>query len=702
MVQRSLDVRRYVRRNRTEFLGLLVTMTTASLFVMAEAAIASQQVPQVPLAGRTLAKFVDPLPVFVTSSQDLRVKGTNLVITMEEFQQKILPSTFVYPADFTGGTWVWGYKIIDGGTTRGPHYPGFTVEAQRNVPTTVKYVNNLHRPDGSPPILQSYLTTDQSIHWADPLGCMMAMPGCGMMPYAGARPAVAHLHGGEVPSAFDGGPDSWFTPGLGIRGSGFVSDTYTYPNGQEPATLWYHDHALGVTRLNVYGGLAAFYLLRGGGDTGVGNALKLPAGDKEIELAIQDKQFDTNGQLYYPDVGLNLMDHPFWQPEFFGDVIVVNGKTWPYLNVEPRRYRFRMVDGSNARFYELRLMDRTCTVEGPPMYQIGTDGGLMDKPAVLNDPQVKNSPRLVLGPGERADIIVDFSGMSGKTFTLVNSAKAPYPAGTPADPSTVGQIMQFRVNLPLSGVDTTFNPALPGATLRGGAGQPAAVTKLANGVGGLGAGVSPDAHRQLTLNEVMGMGGPLEVLLNNSKWGADVTEQPQVGATEIWEIINLTADAHPMHLHLVQFQLVNRQAFNASKYMKAYDAAFTGGVFMPSAGPPLPYNSGTNGNALGGNPDVTPFLQDGIKLPGANEVGWKDTVKMFPGQVTRIVVRMAPQDVAVDDVSAGENWFPFDPTADMDVEDDGYGSPGGPGYVWHCHIVDHEDNEMMRPLKVTP
>jgi FtsP/CotA-like multicopper oxidase with cupredoxin domain len=309
---------------------------------------------------------------------------------------------------------------------------------------------------------------------------------------------------------------------------------------------------------------------------------------------------------------------------------------------------------------------------------------------------------LVIAPGERADIIVDFAGMSGKTLTLVNSAKAPYPAGTPADPATVGQIMQFRVNLPLSGVDTTFNPALPGATLRGGTGQSAAVTKLANGLGGLGASVTPDVRRQLTLNEVMGMGGPLEVLLNNSKWGANVSEQPTVGATEVWEIVNLTADAHPIHLHLVQFQLINRQAVNVSRYAKAYAAAFTGGAYMPAAGPPLPYVPAIAGGILGGNPDVTPFLQDGIKPPGANEVGWKDTVEMFPGQVTRIVVRLAPQDVAVGDVSPGINWFPFDPTADMSVDEDDFGFPGGPGYVWHCHIVDHEDNEMMRPLTVAP
>jgi len=192
----------------------------------------------------------------------------------------------------------------------------------------------------------------------------------------------------------------------------------------------------------------------------------------------------------------------------------------------------------------------------------------------------------------------------------------------------------------------------------------------------------------------MGPGGPLEVLLNNTKWDGTmsglpapgITELPQVGSTEVWEIINLTADAHPIHLHLVQFQLLSRQRFQINKYLKAYAAAF-GGAFVPAAGPPGLYGTPNADLAVGGNPAVGPYLQGKAMPPAPNEAGWKDTVIMYPREVTRIVVRFAPQDIAVGGTTPGRNDFAFDPSAE-------------PGYVWHCHILDHEDNEMMRPYKV--
>ena len=694
---------------------LIVTVIFALCAGIVGNAYASFLVPQTSLPGKTIPKYIDQLPTFVGA----RVNGTlPLTVTMQEFQQQILPGP--NPAlGITGfpATTVWGYKIFDGTNTSGPHYPAFTIEAQRHIPTTVTYINSLINP-----VLQRFITVDQTVHWADPLGlmCMIQNVDCSAtpsdpccQPYSGSVPAVVHLHGSEVPSAFDGGPDAWFTPN-GITGPGYVTNTYTYPNGQEPTTMFFHDHALGATRLNLYAGLVGFFLLRGDGDTGVGNSLSLPAGPYEIEIAIQDKQFDTNGQLLFPDgspCGLNGCPpnpsvHPFWNPEFFGDVIVVNGKTWPYLNVEPRRYRFRFVDGSNARFYELRLMNEVTRKAGPAFYQIGTDGGLLDKPVMLSNSANPKAPRLFIAPGERADIIVDFSGYAGQTLTLVNSAKAPFPSGTPPDPQTVGQIMQFRVNLPLSGTDNSFNPAVRGATLRGGPNQQSAIVRLANGAGALAAGVVPDKVRQLTLNEVEGPeeespGGPEEVLLNNSKWGAPFTENPRVGSTEVWEIINTTADTHPIHVHELQFQLINRQRYNADRYEKAYQAAFPGGEYIPASGQPMPYNTVNADGAIGGNPAISPYLQGPVIPPVPNEAGWKDTFKMNPGEVTRVVIRWAQQDIPVTGVSAGTNTFPFDPTAPIGTTDI-FGFPGGPGYVWHCHIVDHEDNEMMRPYQVLP
>jgi FtsP/CotA-like multicopper oxidase with cupredoxin domain len=623
-----------------------------------------------------------------------------------------------------------------------------TIEAVRGTPTTVTYVNNLP-PNGGQ--VQKLITVDQSIHWADPLETGMSM-----VSYVGPPPAVGHLHGGEVPSAFDGGPEAWFTPN-GIHGPAYPgsgnSATYTYPNQQEAATLWFHDHALGATRLNVYAGMAAFYLLRDPYDTGkADNPLKLPAGAFEIEMAIQDRQFDTNGQLYWPDgsgPGLNdtppnPLIHPFWIPEFFGDVMIVNGAPWPYLEVEPRRYRFHLLDGCNARFLELFLVDQATKGAGPPIWVIGTEGGLLDVSVKLNDPakfdpnKLKpNPPLLLMAPGERYDVIIDFTGLAGKTFILRNAAKAPYPAGDPDDGTTSGLVLMLKVTKPLSSADTTYNPA-SGQPLRGGSNQMPAIVRLANpATGRLASGVSAQVKRQLTLIEVGSEEGPVEVLVNNSRYDGKIddtatpiagsqadrhgnwlTELPKVGSSEIWEIINTTGDAHPIHLHLVQFQLMNRQAFDVTKYRALYDTQFLGGqyggiiptldgpawgtvnyqpgAYIPGYGPPNNYFQPNAEGALGGNPAVGPFLKGPVITPTTlnsagqshpdahpNEAGWKDTIQANPGQVTRVAVRFTPQDVPISE-TYGQNLYPFDPTT-------------GPGYVWHCHIVDHEDNEMMRP-----
>jgi len=229
------------------------------------------------------------------------------------------------------------------------------------------------------------------------------------------------------------------------------------------------------------------------------------------------------------------------------------------------------------------------------------------------------------------------------------------------------------------------------------------MVRLADPVAGtLAAGIVPNVKRQLVLVEVEGPGGPVEVLINNSRFdgleegtttpipdstpvnGNFVTEVPQLGSTEVWEIINTTADAHPIHIHLIQFQLINRQMFNVTQYRQTYDSLFPGGLFMPGFDPPDPYNTPNAAGAVGGNPDVGPFLQDGTQPPLPQEAGWKDTFKMFPGQVTRVVVRFTPQANPAGTTVAGTNYFPFDPTT-------------GPGYMTHCHILDHEDNEMMRP-----
>jgi spore coat protein A len=338
-------------------------------------------------------------------------------------------------------------------------------------------------------------------------------------------------------------------------------------------------------------------------------------------------------------------------------------------------------------------------------WQIGTDGGLLDRPVAIRDRGSQGARRLLLAPAERADIIVDFAAFRGETLLLLNSAAAPYPSGDALDPQTNGQIMQFRVDLPPQGADSSYDPKLPGATLRGRSHQPPAIVRLTSSERGgtIAAGVTISKRRQLVMIEFEGEDGPLEALLNNTRWtgkretsgtpipgfkpdghGNWLSELPQVGSAELWEIINLTDDAHPMHIHLVQFQLLNRQKIDADRYHDTWSTAFPGGGFIPGYGPPRPYDIPNDDFALGGNLAISPFLDGQPLPPEASETGWKDTVTSFPGEVTRIVVRWAPLDAPVNAVKAGENLYPFDPTL-------------GPGYVWHCHVLDHEDNDMMRP-----
>lgn len=654
----------------------------ASLALALSAAAAGAQ--QVPLPGASIPKFVDPVP------QPARLNGTNtspanpIVVRLEEFQQKVLPAQMYagLGAPWKSGTYVWSY-VIPG---RPRTYPGATIEARRGRPTTVKFINNLQGPGGSAPFLQSLITVDQTMHWADPLGQHGATTA-----YVGPVPAVAHLHGAETPSSTDGGPDAWWTPGFAHKGPGFVTDTYTYPNSQEATMLWYHDHTLGATRTTVYAGLAAAYMLRDPGN----EPLNLPGGpfdrgsdrygnDFERELILQDRMFDTNGQLLFPAEGVNPEIHPFWVPEFFGDVIVVNGKSWPYMNVEPRRYRFRLVNGSNARFYELHLNDPRPGATEPRIWQIGTDGGLLDAPVALNGGATPLP--LVIAPGERMDLIIDFAGLAGQRIVMTNLANGPYPDGDPVDPATTGQIMQFRVGRTITGgFDTSLNPARTTRLRRSAIERPAAPAQ---------------PTRALTLNEQMGDNGPIAGFVNNTMWEHAASENLTVGDTEVWEIINLTGDTHPVHLHLVQFQVLSRQDFDVDGYMGVY------GMPMEGMGPPLPYGekSAATGFKLGGNPDVTPFLLGSPMPVDDNENGWKDTFRMNPGQVTRVLVRVAPQDAnrqSGGTLTAGMNLFDFDPTAGMDVANDGFGYHGGPGYVWHCHILDHEDNDMMRPMLIT-
>lgn len=506
-----------------------------------------------------LTKYIDRLPIPKTLKPKYKDdEVTYYEVTMVQNKQSLhseMPPTLI-----------WGYE----GT-----YPGPVIDARRNEKVMVKWRNYL--PD------KHFLPVDKTLH--------------GVKDEPEVR-TVVHLHGAEVEPESDGYPEAWFTRNYRQTGPFFTRRIYCYPNRQRATTLWYHDHALGITRLNVYAGLAGFYLIR----DRVEDSLNLPKGDYEIPLLIQDRSFNPDGSLFYPSQPQPPIPgvDPSITPGVDGDTILVNGKVWPYLEVEPRKYRFRLLNGSNHRFYRMKLES------GLPFYQIGSDGGFLEAPVKLDE--------LILAPAERADVIIDFSGYKGKNLILKNDAPSPFPTGAPVDPETTGQIMQFRVVRPLSCKDTSSLPKslYPIVPL------PDFLAKVKRDMTMV---VRPDEY------------GRLIFLLNGMMWHDPVTENPQLGKVEVWNLINNGFATHPVHLHQIEFQVLNRQPFDVPLYNQTQEIKFTG----PPA-PPLP-----------------------------NERGWKDTIRSTPGEITRIVVRFGPY--------TGR-------------------------YVWHCHLLEHEDYDMMRPIDV--
>jgi spore coat protein A, manganese oxidase len=524
-----------------------------------------------------LARYVDPLPI----PPVIRATGKTgevIAIEMRQFVQKVhrdLPPTTL-----------WGYSDT---------WPGPTIEVQSGQPVKINWVSRLPA--------RHLLPVDHSIHGAE-----STIP---------EVRNVAHLHGACVLPDDDGYPDAWFTAN-GEHGPKFNPQPSFYPNCQPSTALWYHDHCLGITRLNMYAGLAGFYIIRDAAEA----ALNLPRGEYEIPLMLQDRLFHRDGSLYYPTVVNGPKEHPLWVQEVFGDHNCVNGKVMPFLEVEPRKYRFRMLNAANSRFYHLRLFNADSTgkvlnetFDVPAFQQIGTDGGLLPSPLELR--------YLLLGPAERFDVVIDFAGLEGKSFSLINDAPAPYTMGGQVDAEDV---MLFKVSKPLQGKDTS---SVPDALVPFEALQPTYTMR----------------ERLLLVSEKErpSDGYVIIGLLGNARWHEPITEDPKAGSTEIWSFVNITGDVHPLHVHLVQFQVLNRQPFDVQTYQQTGKLVFTG--------KPMP--------------------------PESNErPARKDTIKSYPGYVTRIIHR-----------------FDLPP-----------GAPTTPGeemlYVWHCHILEHEDNEMMRPYKV--
>jgi len=725
----------------------------------------AQAVPGGTLDPTTIPKYVTPLVIPPVLHDD---GGTPALpqdppfeVALRQINQQVLPAGF--PA-----TPLWAYG--DPANPATFNNPGFTIEVTKDTMTTVKWVNELvadpvtcrlpkakFKPTGQKPqcdflphVVQDQNgvpIVDQTLHWAAPnQDCLDGTPrtdcrGASDQPYLGPIPMVMHVHGAHVGPGSDGYPEAWWLPaannippGYATNGTFFESangaDTAQalgrgyaldmYPNDQPTTTLWYHDHSLGMTRLNVYAAGAGFWLIRDAndGETGlVSGVLPGPApragdsaaalntpGDavrsavREIPIAIQPKSFNADGTQYYPadraffeglgtggvfadntHVNIPFLPQgtsdiaPVWNPEAFFNTMVVNGSTWPQLDVASERYRLRFVNASDSRFMNLAMFvvnaDGTLGQE-IPFYQIGSEQGLL--PAVVrietgfattlpgdgSDVGSGVTPvpgrfaeqALLLGPAERPDVIVDFSGLAeGTVVRMINTGPdAPFGGfpDVPADPGTTGQVMQFVVNSALNtagGDPSTPAPSLVLDTNPGGVpklGAPAVVQDLAlleeesallcvtidavTGVIDLDPnsvppvcdpvlGSVPFGPKAAVLG-VNGSGGGTVQL-----WDDPIAQNPALGAVEEWELWNWSADAHPIHLHLVKFEVVNRQII--------------GGAVLP----PEPW-----------------------------EAGWKDTAIMYPGEITRV-------------------------KALFDI----------PGlYVWHCHILSHEDNEMMVPYCV--
>jgi spore coat protein A len=624
-------------------------------------------------------------------------------------------------------TTVWGYA---NGTLPATS-PGRTIVARRDAAVTVRWYNGLGTAVSPLPHL---LGVDQTIAMQkDATGKLIS-----------GVPIAVHHHGNDSAPEFDGGPDQWFTPQRNQIGPGITSANqttaaaatapkglnYTYTNRNAEASMhWYHDHADGMTRINAYAGLAGLYIVRDGNEDALVKANWLPTGEYEVPLVIADRVFDDKGQLAYvgdipafngwntvsplatkqllnpdrttafypipaaktldpstgqvvaaapiidPVTGNPVVDSttgyykadttasaydpndafalvagksPTHVPEFYGDVICVNGKAWPTLPVEPRQYRLRLLNGSDSRFYNFRF-ENPITGALIPFSLIATDQGFLNAPVPVPESQQ------LMGPGERMDVLIDFTGMFGTKIQVLNDATFPYPSGQAIMPGDMwGTVMQIDVSKALN----TAKPltALPATkTLRGNTPDSALLPKLTAAPATakvtrkilLGEGCDEYGRIMPLLGTVYGSLGTVADADAGTKAFHDAPDiSPKLGATEVWEFWNTTVDAHPIHMHLVKFRVLNRQVFSATPVAK-------------------PMAQGWTGVRLLAPPVLSPLAADLVPAPDT-EQGWKDTVVCPPGSVTRVVATFEKRGT----------------------------------YVYHCHILGHEEHDMMRWFKV--
>ncbi|WP_405590094.1 multicopper oxidase family protein [Streptomyces sp. NBC_01190] len=572
-----------------------------------------------------LAKFVDALPVPLTAVPDPTVyPGADYYdITMREgiwrFHRDLGPAK------------VWGYwaeNPDDRHKLIGMGYLGPTLDVTVDHPTVVKWRNELPTEHLFPAVIDAIRSGNPQLTPTPP------------PPYQPVQPFpadvdvwnVVHQHGGYTPPQSDGMPKQSYSP-KGVHAESYSTldperakpneAIYGYTNHDASCMLWYHDHAMGMTSINVYAGLAGLYVIRDPADERLG----LPQGEFEIPLVIQDRTFNDDGTLAY-----TMMDQ---QGE---DTPVVNGKAYPFLAVEQRRYRLRVLNASNERFWRLQFVTPTDVLPQPtlPFWLIGTDGGFRKPLQMLN---------FLISPAERYDLIVDFSQMPMGTKIQLTNYNAPvhFPGGNGPE---IREVMEFQVIKPRSGVDRTTPPTrlrLPDVV------PPVEVTPRTR-------------RRQWVVYQ--------QELFHTMTFNAMPFEEPsqdfiENGATEVWEYVNPNHDAHPMHVHLINFQVLNRQPIDAVAYQAQYEKWIDGGR-RPEDLPVL--ESYLTGPPCPPDPDET----------ASN----KDTVRAYPEQVTRIVI---PD---------------FTPPTDLTASIPGSGTEFPATYVHHCHILEHEDDDLMRPWTI--
>jgi spore coat protein A len=661
-----------------------------------------------------LRKFISPLPGLGGTGIPLAAPNTTTIPGVDLYNFSAVQYRQLMHPDLPNPTTLWGYMDQASGKNA---YLGPIIAAQRGRPVMIRMKNTL--PNKHP------LPIDTSIMGADN--------------GAAQNRITVHLHGGLVPWTSDGGPFSWFTPQAngpnagagecflnGIPGVPGVGQYY-YPNNQSARLMWYHDHSVGITRLNAYAGLASGYLVSDDVVTALTNAGIVPGLAYTVPLIIQDKTFKTvsdqwgePGDLWYPNTyqidsstsetgrwelgapsdgfaNLGLPPTPSCVPEFFADTPVINGEAYPYLQVQPRRYRVVVLNGSQARFYNLNLFyenplqpgEPDFSRSGPAFIQIGNEGGILPAPVVHNAPPVliptaaddscdPNGPHsLLVAPAERADLIIDFSSCQpGDRLILYNDAPAPFPGGDTRNdyftgnpdqtaeggaPSTkpgyganTRTLMQVRV-VALQGTADPLNFASTLSVLQSPNGLPKAYSDSHVPFGELDLDPTNVPVEIKTLNEDFDSYGRLIQRLGTgdnlytATFARNYTDAPteiyKNGQVVVWDIYNTTGDTHPMHFHLTNVQVLGRAPFT---------------------------NVGT--------PD-TAFVP-----PDPNYRGWKETVRMNPGEVTRVIMQLSlPTGLPFS--------VPGSPRA---------GLLGGHEYVWHCHILEHEEHDMMRPLVVLP